>query len=444
MQASFALPSAGFPAAVRTLFILLVLLAIPVTVVRAEDDARKAELARIARETAELRGLPPLEEIDDVLMTRDELLGRMPEIMAEDYAPEDAAADSQGLAALGLVPAGTDLFALSVRLMGEQAAGYYDPVADEMIVIADGDLDAEAYFYSHEVVHALQDAYLDPDDLLEDRTALNDDQALAVLALYEGDAVKGSNAYLANHPNLATALLGEAETDFPELEQAPAVVSVTLLFPYSEGERFVDRLYREGGWEAVNAAYDDLPSSSEQILHPGKYLARDEPVTVTLPEPATLGTGWQIVDEDTLGELQTSLLLAHLAPGKGIDEWTGALRVPEAARNAAAGWDGDRYALWRDEASGREALVWWTAWDTPQDARAFAAALAKFEASRWQGDFVGGSANDVALVTPEIAARILLAGQEVFYVQASDRPLADAALAALRAASPPDPAPGPN
>ena len=243
----------------------------------------------------------------------------MPEIMAEEMEPDEAAAQSRALAALGLLPPGIDLFGLHLRLLGEQAAGFYDPITDEMIVLSDGDLNAEKYFYSHEVIHALQDAYLDPDDLMEDMDGLNADEALAVIALYEGDAVAGSNDYLASDLPLAMALLDEAGTDFPELDQAPAAVGVTLLFPYVSGLDFVERLRGDGGWDAVNAAYGDLPASTEQILHPLKYLERDVPVELALPDPtATLGAGWRVVDDDTLGELQTSLLLAKsLTPEKG-------------------------------------------------------------------------------------------------------------------------------
>ena len=411
---------------------------------RAQDDELEAELDRVAQETAELRELPLLDDIDDVLMTRAELLLLMPEIMAEEMEPDEAAAQSRALAALGLLPPGTDLFGLHLRLLGEQAAGFYDPITDEMIVLSDGDLNAEKYFYSHEVIHALQDAYLDPNDLMEDMDGLNEDEALAVIALYEGDAVAGSNDYLASHLPLALALLDEAETEFPELEQAPAAVGVTLLFPYVSGLDFVERLRSEDGWDAVNAAYDDLPASTEQVLHPLKYLVRDVPVDLTLPDPAaTLGAGWRVVAEDTLGEFQTSLLLANLDPGEGFNGFSGSIQIPEAARNAAAGWDGDRYALWEDEGSG-ETLVWRTAWDTPEDARAFSAALAKFGEGRWDTIYEGESGNDVALMTPDLVARISLAGQEVFYVQAPDLPLADAALAALRAAPAPEPAPSPQ
>ncbi|MCC2629544.1 MAG: hypothetical protein K0S14_3194, partial [Thermomicrobiales bacterium] len=394
-------------------------------------------------ETAELRELPPLAEIDDVLVSQDELLAMMPELLAEEMTPDEAVAQSRSLAALGLIPAGTDLLDLTLRLMSEQVAGFYDPLSDEMLVLFDGNPGLTEYFYAHEVIHALQDAYLDPDDLMEDLTALNSDQTLATVALYEGDAVAGSTTYLERHPALTGALLREVGRDSPVMDAAPAAVVVTLLFPYTSGAAFVDRLRAESGWDTVDAAYGDMPASTEQILHPLKYLERDAPSLLALPDPVSaLGADWRVVDEDALGELQTAVLLADLDPGEGFNGITGDVALPEAARNAAAGWDGDRFALWED--GGREILVWRSVWDTPQDARAFSRALAQFGNVRWNSVFNGESPDDVALVTPEIAARILLNGQEVLYVQAPDLPLADAALAALQTAPPPDPKPGPD
>jgi hypothetical protein len=407
------------------------------------ETALEANLDRVAQETAELRELPPLAEIDDVLVSHDELLTMMPELIAEEMTPEEAVAQSRSLAALGLIPAGTDLLDLTVRLMSEQVAGFYDPLSDEMLVLFDGNPGPTEYFYSHEVIHALQDAYLDPDNLMEDLTDLNGDQTLATVALYEGDAVAGSAAFLERHPALTVALLREVERDSPVMDAAPAAVVVPLLFPYTAGAAFVDRLLDEGGWDAIDAAYGDIPASTEQILHPLKYLERDEPSLLALPDPASvLGADWRVVDEDTLGELQTAVLLANFEPGEGFHAMTGDIALPEAARNAAAGWDGDHFALWED--GDRETLIWRSVWDTPEDARAFSRALAQFGNERWNDVFNGESPDDVALVTPDIAARILLDDQEVLYVQAPDLALADAALAALRTAPPPDPAPGPN
>jgi hypothetical protein len=405
----------------------------------------EANLDRVAHETAKLRELPPLADIDDVLVSQDELLAMMPELIAEEMTPEEAAAQARSLTALGLIPTGTDLLDLTVRLMGEQVAGFYDPLSDEMLVLFDDNPGLTEYFYSHEVIHALQDAYLDPDDLMEDPSALNSDQNLAAISLYEGDAVVGSAAYLQRHPALMGALLSEAGRDSPVMDEAPASVAVTLLFPYTSGVTFVDRLFGEGGWDAVDATYADMPASTEQILHPLKYLERDQPSRIALPDPtAALGAGWRVVDEDTLGELQTAVLLADFDPGEGFNGITGDIALPEASRNAAAGWDGDRFALWEDGDGERETLVWRSVWDTPEDARAFSRALAQFGNDRWNGVFNGESPDDLALVTPEIAARILLDGQEVLYVQAPDLSMADAALAALQTAPPPDPAPGPD
>lgn len=411
---------------------------------RAQDAALQSELQSIARETAEVRELPPLDQLDDVILSRDELERMMPELIGEESDPAELRADSRALAALGLIPEETDLLDLTIRLMNEQAAGFYDPRTDEMYVIADGDFGAEAYFYAHEVVHALQDAWLDPDDRLEETSSDNSDETLAALALYEGDAVSAANDYLAGHPDLALAIMREANADFPVLDEAPAAISATLVFPYFSGERFVARLLDEGGWDAVDAAYADPPASTEQILHPQTYLQRDRPSSVPLPGPSVLGEGWRLVADDTLGELQTALLLANLGAGQGFNTVTGRLDLPEAARNAAAGWDGDRFALWEDADGEREVLVWRSVWDTPQDARAFSRALAQFGEARWAGVFNGESPDDVALVTGDVAARILIDGQEALYVQAPDLPLADEALAALQTALPPDPAPGPG
>lgn len=408
------------------------------------DRALEQQLAGIAAETAAIRELDPLPDIDDVVLTRDELVQQLPDMISEELDPVDLAGATRALIALGLLPEGSDLLDLTVRLLGEQVAGFYDPLTDEMIVVADGDFRAEAYYYAHEVVHALQDAHLDPDDLMEKITSDNDDASLAMAALYEGDAMEASTFYLNRHPELTFDLLREAQTDSTELDSAPAAMVVTLVFPYISGQPFVAMLHQAGGWDAVDAAYLDMPASTEQILHEEKYLDRDTPVTLALPEPAAaMGDGWSEVHQNTLGELQIALLLANLPAGSGFNGITGHYTIPDPSWNAAAGWDGDRYALW-ENASGQEALVWRTAWDTEQDARSFAAALVRYEEGRWHGVFNGESADDTALVTDDIAARLRLRGKEVFYVQSPSLSLTDQAQAALLTAPAPEPEPGPR
>lgn len=403
---------------------------LPLTASAQTDEAR---FDAIAEEVAALRELPPAE-IDNVLITPEELRARLPELLAEDFPAAETAADTRGFVALGLLPAGTDLLDLYLRILGEQVAGYYDPRTNEMAVIdRGGAFGAEEEFtYAHEVVHALQDAHLGLDELTDAMVEMDGDAAAALVALAEGDASLASYDYLFARPELAIGIATAGVPASPELDAAPGALAASLLFPYTSGLEFATALRDAGGWAAVDAAYDDLPRSTEQILHPEKYLAaRDDPTPVALPDLSeALGVGWEAITDDVLGEFTIALLLANLGPGEGINPLTGELALPEGARNAAAGWDGDHYALWAN--GDDEVLVWSSVWDTEADARAFARALALRTQERFGGTYDGATADDVAMTTPDAATRLLRSGSEVLYVQAPSPALAAAALGALR------------
>jgi hypothetical protein len=139
-------------------------------------------------------------------------------------------------------------------------------------------------------------------------------------------------------------------------------VRASLAFQYDDGTAFTGRALNSGGWAAVDRAQADPPASTEQVLHPERYFERrDPPVDVRLggtdrPEAA----GWTRIFEDTFGELQIRVLAARTL-------------APDEAARIAAGWGGDRL---RALARGDDVvLVWMTAWDTPDDAAEFAAAM---------------------------------------------------------------------
>lgn len=396
--------------------------------------ADEAQRDAIAARTAETRELPPLEEIDDALITQQELKDRLPGMIEEDYSREEAEADGRGLIALGLLPEGTDYWDLSLALLGDQVAGFYDQKTDEMFVISgNGEFGPlEEFTYAHEVVHALQDAHLGLDDMMAASLDIDADAATAQAALFEGDATVASFEYLAANPSLAAAIAtAPAPAGGDMLATVPPALAISLVFPYLTGAEFVAALQAEGGWDAVNAAYADPPTSTEQVMHPERYVDRDEPTPVALPDLApALGEGWELIDEDVAGELGIALLLADLQPGEGFNAFTGEIALPDAARNAAAGWDGDTYALWAD--GDREVLVWSTVWDRESDAVAFSRALQAQTERRFSGLYEGEIPGDVAMITDDHAARILQDGAEVVYVLAPDLPIADAVMGARR------------
>ena len=384
----------------------------------AQGDALAADFDRIAQETAEVRGLPVETEITEAFLSPDELRERLASDFATDYPEEEIVADERALEAFGLAPEGIDLGTLVLDLLGEQVAGFYDPRTDEMFVVSDeAALDATAEFtYTHEVVHALQDQAFDLEQLqggVEDGT--NDDAALALTALIEGDATAASIEYLARHPLLAARLAVAAVVDSAQIDNAPPIVAQTLVFPYIGGQAFVAALLNEGGWDAVDAAYGDVPTSTEQILHPEKYLdeERDEPTAVSVPDlAAALGEGWSRAEENNFGEYQTAVVLADQEPGEGIGE-----ALPEAAAAAAAGWDGDRYAVW---ANGEQDVVAWVSvWDDAEEAEEFAEAVEGF------GEGLAEELGQELRVERDEAT--------VRFVLAPTAGLADAALGALTA-----------
>jgi hypothetical protein len=148
---------------------------------------------------------------------------------------------------------------------------------------------------------------------------------------------------------------------------APSIFYKTLIFPYHKGCVFVLELANREGWEAVNQAFRDPPLSTEQILHAEKYLHRDHPTAIELPQLGdVLGEDWTFVGANTLGELQTAILLED---------------APDPS-DAAAGWDGDRYAVY-EKKEGQLGLAWFSTWDSASDAREFAVNYAHFAALYW-------------------------------------------------------------
>ena len=145
-------------------------------------------------------------------------------------------------------------------------------------------------------------------------------------------------------------------------EQMPSVLRESLLFPYTSGLTFTQRLHGFGGWDAVNAAFAKPPATTEQIIHPAKYDLGEKPITVDLPDDLAkrLGAGWSVGLEDTLGEFQLSLWLSDAGGG-----------TLAGANEAAAGWGGDRAAI-LDGPGGAVAVVIATEWDTAADASEFA------------------------------------------------------------------------
>jgi hypothetical protein len=218
--------------------------------------------------------------------------------------------------------------------------------------------------------------------------------------------------YARRYPNSVS--LGDALTGL--LDSAggtglPPYIEASALFPYLRGEAFVDELRRVGGWKLVNAAYARPPASTEQILHPEKYLRVEQPDAVKLK--VGLPAPWRQVATGTVGEFDTGQLLER----NGID--------PGTAQDAAAGWGGGAYELWRQGAlpdpacqapcAKRDAVVIAWRWDSAKDAREFGQAL-RTAVKRMRGGasaIVAGDRSTVLALAPTAAQASALAANSL-------------------------------
>jgi hypothetical protein len=328
------------------------------------DPDQEALYQAIEDAVVDLRGLEPKADVAPHILDEAQLKERA-ETSFRSLNPEELIEANQVLySALGMIDADEALADLYIELTASQVAGFYDFDADELFVVArSGEIGViERVTYAHEYNHALQDQYFDLTALL--RMPGEGDTATAHLALVEGDAtaVMAFWAQGALTPQEALELLEESQSPEQQaiLERMPPILRESLTFPYEQGLQFVLRLQAGGGgWEAVDAAYDDPPASTEQLLHPEKYDDREDPIDVELPDGLAeqLGPDWSVPYEDTFGEFQFQVWLRN-----AIDRDTG--------NGAAEGWGGDRFAVLKGP-DDRWAVVMVTTWDTANDATEF-------------------------------------------------------------------------
>jgi hypothetical protein len=252
---------------------------------------------------------------------------------------------------------------------------------------------------AHEVTHALQDQHFSLEPL---RTETDREKLLAFKAMIEGDAEVTRIAFEAiekgRPPKRAVAkesisqslsvdALVRLGVFSPELMKLPPQAREYSVYPYLSGRNFIATLFRAGGFALVDRAYAKRPESTEQILHPERYLSGKRPVRFPDPAPPP---GYAVKTILSFGELGTRILLSRLGPR-------------EAAVELAEGWSGDRVGLVRGP-HGESALLWVSGWaDEGRAGRFVSIMAAPAEASRKQGkhvqEYLLQRGNRVAFVT---------------------------------------------
>ncbi len=332
----------------------------PAAVVGAVDEDLQTIFDRVSR----LRQIESVAEVAPVfvdaatmrdLVLKQELENKQAEIQREEAI----------FRLLGLIPPEMNLYGLidaieneSLDVQGSPAALY---LRETGILYLNADEDSAALSAIDEFVIAasytrwlLQQTYNIQG--AEASAADNTDALAAIESLAVADALATGQFYMTSYtsPERLVELGGTDER--PLFDGAPDVVRRRTL-SYQSGATFFAEVSDSGTAAAARLVYGNPPVSTEQIIHPDKYLNGEGPVPVELPALASaLGEGWAQRYTGTLGESLVRLYLVELSEGDYVE--------------AASGWGGDAYAVLQD-AAGRQALVALLAWDTEADAAEF-------------------------------------------------------------------------
>ncbi|MFB6126105.1 MAG: Hvo_1808 family surface protein [Halolamina sp.] len=353
------------------------------------DAERDALVSRTMARVEHIRRLEFTDDVPVAVRSRDQLRGEVSNNSANESLQRF---DNVKFEALLLINESADSLAVQDSNAGSSILGYYSPRQNQIVLVAPNEsaVELDELTLAHELVHALQDQQFDLSELPRGETR---DEVNAIDGVVEGDASYVENRYGdrcgeggAWNGSCATPPDGAGSSGGGEL--ANLGVYFLKFQPYSDGPNFVASVEDRGGWGAVNALYDDLPESAEQVIEPETY-PDDRPANVSLEDRH--GDDWQRVrppgrpDYAEVGQTGiASMLVYPLYDSQGQSRpveprtWLNYTDDGEVssvdplnyAFTAADGWEGDRMHVYRNDRN-ETAYVWRIVWESPQDANEF-------------------------------------------------------------------------
>ncbi|MBN2499737.1 MAG: hypothetical protein JXB38_03155 [Anaerolineales bacterium] len=347
-------------------------------------DITLSEIEKIRLEVSELRGLSIIEDTSDHVLLRTQA----GQFLYDLYITEEFALELEDevrvLVALGMVKPTYDLVNATLNSRADNVGGFYLPENNDVYVIGERTFTGiEKYIYAHEFTHALQDQHYDLNSLGVYPDCIRPQQeCMAIRALVEGDASLSEDLWWLQYagPQDYDSILAYEPPDYllPE-DFPPPYLGLDNMFPYYEGQAFVEYLHNKGNWAEVNKAFANLPTTTEQILHPEKYEAGEGGIPVNDPPLSdVLAEEWRLLDSDALGEWMTFLLLGYGADYAG-------LLSDYVAWEAASGWGGDQYQVYYNDEIGKHIMSLHWIGDTAQDNEQFASAMDTYMFERFRG-----------------------------------------------------------
>jgi hypothetical protein len=207
-----------------------------------------------------------------------------------------------------------------------------------------------------------------------------DVESIAQMPMIAGTA---SAMTIENLTSIQDLLGSSGESAASSMEDVPPSLQESLIFPYIGGLRFVLLAYQKlGSWEKVDEIYRMAPVSTEQIIHPERYFAKDMPVLIDFDPASALGSEWSEIYRNVVGEFQMHLTLKqHLRLLKKPGAPLPGVNLPEAVE----GWGGDKIFAFENK-DKKVLIAHMSNWDSVEDAEQYYKAINGALSRRFHGE----------------------------------------------------------
>lgn len=376
------------------------------------DQSALNQIALISSQVDLLRGLPTPGSVPPLLMAEQEETPLLTSLYAA-VVEARRAKDEGVLRALGLLNT-------SQTLSDYLFSTYADPygavfVADPARVYLVGSdfSDLHAYAYARQYGRATIEDEFSSKMVTARNCSILSDGCRALKAFIQGDWELIGDQWLSAYASASIfqqASIDQINRLVVQTEPPNQLALNELDFNSQTALEFVQAVFAAGGWAGVNGLYTQPPVTSEQILHPEKFLAGEVAVSVTEPAlGSALGPDWTLQIRSSLGEwLTRQLFLTDPDPAGRLSE--------EISVEAADGWGGDSFQVYFRESDSAPALV--VHWQMESDAHALDLrdAMQRLLSLRFGTAPVAQSGGD-CWSADDTQACLFLNGDEIFWLQ---------------------------
>ena len=421
-----------------------------ITKAQAKELFRSVEV--ILRFASQDTGLPIEHQVKRHLITRESVEKYIDKRMKDDKDAQRLEQSRLVLEKFGLLPPDYDLHGEFLRLLGEQVAAYYDPKTKSVNLLDWVPPDTQKPVLAHELTHALQDqkiglekwerAGAKDDNPLPDqqeyvveeaqaaRQCVAEGQAMIVLLNYSlaplgKDVVSAPEIFNAMRAGMAD------DKDSPVFAAAPMFLRESLMMPYTWGTDFVRTVLAKKGKDAAfGGMLENPPVDTRQVMEPETYLSNQAVAPLTIPDVDQLvAPDYKRFDFGGMGEFDVYLLAKQYggdnAPKEHYPHWRGGYYFAAHAKDAP---------------KEQIAMLYFSRWDSPQAAHAFAKMYGDYLPKRYKKvswiapcpmESTGPACNHAEAMTDEGKVVMQLSGNDLLILEGFDDRVSQRASSAL-------------